>query len=70
MTFANSPYVLYARPTTLSSLAKRCRQWRDQRRLARAQRKFPELPVCLLRDVGLENLRDLKADPTFRHRML
>ncbi len=70
MTFVNIPSESYARPTFLHGLAKQLSRWRDQRRLAKARRMIPDLPDHLLKDVGLEHLRDLKTDPTFWHRML
>ncbi len=70
MTFTNSLYVSNARLTILHSLAKLPRKWRERRRYVHMYQKLSDMPVYLLRDVGLEHLRDLKPDPKYPHRML
>ncbi|RBW54992.1 DUF1127 domain-containing protein [Ruegeria sp. A3M17] len=43
--------------------------WRERQRNKRDRQKLAQLPTDLLRDVGLEHLRDLKSDTADHFRL-
>lgn len=44
-------------------------RWRERQRVKRDLQKLPQMPIDLLRDVGLEDQSDPKPQPTAYHRL-
>lgn len=44
-------------------------RWRERQRVKQDLQKLSQLPIHLLRDVGLEHLSDLKPQPTAYYRL-
>ncbi|WP_120631363.1 DUF1127 domain-containing protein [Ruegeria sp. EL01] len=69
MTMMDQTKGLSGKRRTRMNVAKLFTWWRERQRNKRDLRKLAQLPTDLLRDVGLEHLRDLKSDTANHHRL-
>jgi uncharacterized protein YjiS (DUF1127 family) len=69
MTMMDQTKGLGGRRRARMNVAKFFAWWRARQRNKRDLRKLAQLPTDLLRDVGLEHLRDLKSDTANHYRL-
>ncbi|WP_120632267.1 DUF1127 domain-containing protein [Ruegeria sp. EL01] len=70
MTMMDQTNGLTSRRPAKTSVVNFFAWWRAHQRNKRDLRKLAQLPADLLRDVGLEHLRDLKSDTADHYRLL